>query len=115
MGWITWDYGCEACGHQFTAMLDRTEDASTQPCELCKNPAQKMLTGNICRVSYPDGTNSRWQYVKETTKLKRELRKVKRAGNKDDAQRIRNEIKTVGQVASRDKYSGDICKVSTPD
>ena len=108
--YITFDFHCDACEITDIRMLDRDNKEETQKCEVCSADMCKLMTANICKVSYPDGTTQRFKSVKEQRQLKLAARRAKQEGNKEEVARINREVKAVREGSHSDREVAPICK-----
>lgn len=112
--YITYDYRCADCEETFIKMVERSNIPEIVECS-CGGSAGRILSANIARVSYPDGTTDRFKYIKEKRKLDKLERAAKRKGNREEQQRIAAEQTAVRQASAKDKQAANICKVSQRD
>jgi hypothetical protein len=93
-------------------MMKRDAVVEMVECEKCGETAGRILTANICRVSYPDGTTDRFKMAKEKRALDKLKRAAKKSQNSDEVARINTELGNVREVSKRDRQAANICKVS---
>lgn len=111
--WITYDYKCSQCDSITTELVERSDVPEHIPC-VCGGSANRTLSANITRVSYVDG-NDRFKYAKEKRALDKLAREARKAGNKEEAARIKQEISVVRETSTRDRKSSNICKVEAKE
>ena len=112
-GWICYDYRCDTCGITRDKLMKRDVVVDIIECKTpdCDGLAGRILSANICRVSYPDGTTDRWKYVKEKRALDKIKRLAKRSGDTAEVGRIVSEQGTILEHSKTDKQAVNICKV----
>lgn len=108
MSWVTDTFHCEHCNTNKIEMHRRSERPDELECKNCGNMAYRRMGGNICRVSYPDGTTDRFRGVKEQRKLLKAERVAKRARNSDELTRIAAEKRLIADKSPR--QISNICK-----
>jgi len=115
MSYITYDYVCQDCQEISIKMSRRDEVAEITECEACGGVAERRISAQICRVSYPDGTNNRWQYAKERRNIQKAMRAARKAGQATEVARMKSELSDLSLASKGDRQAANICKVSTSD
>ena len=107
--YIAWDHACTNCLHLQTELHDRKDVKDLIKCEICDTiTSERLISANISTsktsASIPDGTNRRFDILREGLSLKKELARAREAlGNKDTManregeKRVQREIKKLNK------------------
>lgn len=97
MGWITWDYKCEECGHIETHMIQRGEEEDYVYCveDGCNGQCFRMYGGHPrtekSSASLVDGTR-RFDKIKLQRSLRKEKDKARQRGDRETEKIIDTEL-----------------------
>lgn len=102
MSWRMADYICDSCGALTTDHLAQYPLPETLLCPCGQQQRQIMGAPMVLKASYPDGSG-RLDHLREQRKLRREERRVVRAGDKAGMQKVQEEKRKLGSFIKADK------------
>jgi putative FmdB family regulatory protein len=92
MGWITYDYGCDACGHVRDELVDRADVPETLPCPECGGVSVRRVGClGVMNVALPDGTR-RFQGIREQRVLQKAAKRAFKRRDKKEQARVQQEM-----------------------
>lgn len=95
MGWLSYDYECQACDTITNLIIDSKEKDIPQQCESCKGDMKRLLAApRVMNNALPDG-NGRFSELKESIKLQRARTEAKTAGDRITEKKLSKELKKV--------------------
>jgi hypothetical protein len=94
---ISYDFRCTdaQCGALEIELVDRGAVPEQLPCRACGEPAQRLTSSHVTKVSLVDG-NGRFDSIRERRVVEREYKKAQRQGRRDDVKKLAKELATAG-------------------